>query len=181
MGGAECNKIENTENGSSVDLESSLPYGGGLEIHKVNLPPPKTTLQALRHRLGEVFFPDDPLRQLNDQTCFRRFVLCIQYIFPIFQWGTEYNFQLFKSDLVSGLTIASLAIPQVRMYDAILYACWILINDRRSHLGCHFYFCFKGISYAKLANLPPIIGLCKYTQRIIHRTTTDCILYFCRF
>ncbi|KMZ71616.1 putative sulfate transporter 3.4 [Zostera marina] len=128
MGGAECNKIENTENGSSVDLESSLPYGGGLEIHKVNLPPPKTTLQALRHRLGEVFFPDDPLRQLNDQTCFRRFVLCIQYIFPIFQWGTEYNFQLFKSDLVSGLTIASLAIPQ-------------------------------GISYAKLANLPPIIGL----------------------
>ncbi|KAI3763319.1 hypothetical protein L1987_53773 [Smallanthus sonchifolius] len=49
-------------------------------------------------------------------------------MFPIFQWAPNYDLTLFRSDVISGLTIASLAIPQ-------------------------------GISYAKLANLPPVIGL----------------------
>ncbi|KAF5191832.1 Sulfate transporter 1.1 [Thalictrum thalictroides] len=55
-------------------------------------------------------------------------ILGLEYFFPIFLWAPHYSFKLFRSDVVSGLTIASLAIPQ-------------------------------GISYAKLANLPPIIGL----------------------
>ncbi|KAJ4718165.1 sulfate transporter 3 1 [Melia azedarach] len=77
-----------------------------MEIHSVCLPPKKTTLQKLKHRLSEIFFPDDPL----------------------YSGDHEYNLKLFRSDIISGLTIASLAIPQ-------------------------------GISYAKLANLPPIVGL----------------------
>ncbi|KAH6757379.1 hypothetical protein C2S51_038853 [Perilla frutescens var. frutescens] len=48
--------------------------------------------------------------------------------FPIIEWGRHYTLQFFKADLIAGITIASLAIPQ-------------------------------GISYAKLANLPPILGL----------------------
>ncbi|KAJ0091180.1 hypothetical protein Patl1_13209 [Pistacia atlantica] len=52
----------------------------------------------------------------------------LEYVFPILQWAPTYNLALFRSDLIAGLTIASLAIPQ-------------------------------GISYAKLANLPPVIGL----------------------
>jgi hypothetical protein len=35
-------------------------------------------------------------------------------LFPIFQWGPEYSLRLLRSDIISGLTIASLAIPQVR-------------------------------------------------------------------
>ncbi|NP_001148179.1 sulfate transporter 3.4 [Zea mays] len=99
-----------------------------LELHKVSLPERRTTAKALRQRLAEVFFPDDPLHQFKNQSSARRLVLALHYFFPIFQWGSAYSPRLLRSDLVAGLTIASLAIPQ-------------------------------GISYAKLANLPPIVGL----------------------
>ncbi|GMQ06609.1 hypothetical protein CsSME_00051131 [Camellia sinensis var. sinensis] len=98
------------------------------EIHRVCLPPNRTTFQKLKHRLSEIFFPDDPFYRFKNQTFLRKWVLGLQYVFPIFQWFPSYSIQLFRSDLISGLTIASLAIPQ-------------------------------GISYAKLANLPPIIGI----------------------
>ncbi|XP_019436415.1 PREDICTED: probable sulfate transporter 3.4 isoform X1 [Lupinus angustifolius] len=99
-----------------------------MEIHKVELPPQRTTLHKLQQRLSEIFFPDDPFYRFKNQSCFMKFILGLQYLFPIFQWGPQYNFHLLRSDAISGLTIASLAIPQ-------------------------------GISYAKLANLPPIVGL----------------------
>nr|DAD32077.1 TPA_asm: hypothetical protein HUJ06_010928 [Nelumbo nucifera] len=99
-----------------------------MEVHKVVPPPPKSTFQKLKNRLKETLFPDDPLRQFKGQPLKKKWILGAQYIFPILQWGPNYNLKLLKSDIISGLTIASLAIPQ-------------------------------GISYAKLANLPPIIGL----------------------
>ncbi|WOH13313.1 hypothetical protein DCAR_0832822 [Daucus carota subsp. sativus] len=100
----------------------------GLEMHKVEAPPYRSTLRKLQTRLKETFFPDDPLRQFKGQSVKRKWILGAQYAFPILKWGPEYSLQVFKSDIVAGLTIASLAIPQ-------------------------------GISYAKLANLPPIVGL----------------------
>ncbi|KAL0463474.1 UNVERIFIED_CONTAM: putative sulfate transporter 3.3 [Sesamum latifolium] len=98
------------------------------EVHRVAPPPHRSTLQKLRTRLKETFFPDDPLRQFKGQSWKVKSILGAQYIFPILEWGPKYSLKLLKSDIVSGLTIASLAIPQ-------------------------------GISYAKLANLPPIVGL----------------------
>ncbi|XP_062008306.1 probable sulfate transporter 3.4 [Rosa rugosa] len=109
---------------SDIDLEAMPPP----EIHRVCLPPKQSTLQKLKHRLGEIFFPENPLHRFKNQTWFTKLLLALQFFFPIFQWGPEYNVQLLKSDVISGLTIASLAIPQ-------------------------------GISYAKLASLPPIVGL----------------------
>ncbi|KAH9762123.1 putative sulfate transporter 3.4 [Citrus sinensis] len=99
------------------------------ELHPVCLPPHVTTWQKLNHRLREIFFPDDPLHIFKDQSWRRKLVLAFQYVFPILRWAPHYSLSLFRSDLIAGLTIASLAIPQ-------------------------------GISYAKLANLQPIIGLC---------------------
>ncbi|KAF2541190.1 hypothetical protein F2Q68_00032547 [Brassica cretica] len=99
-----------------------------VEIHSVCLPPKKTALQKLKKRFGDVFFPDDPLERFRNQTWRNRMILGLQSLFPIFTWGSQYDLKLLRSDVVSGLTIASLAIPQ-------------------------------GISYAKLANLPPIVGL----------------------
>ena len=127
--GVGSNRVESFPD-HALDLESSLSHAPRLEIHKVSRPQDKTTLQAIKQRLGEVFFSDDPLHQFKNQSPFKKFILALQYFFPIFQWGSEYTLKLLKSDVVSGLTIASLAIPQ-------------------------------GISYAKLANLPPVIGLCK--------------------
>ncbi|XP_030543417.1 sulfate transporter 3.1-like [Rhodamnia argentea] len=96
--------------------------------HKVAIPPAKPFLKSLATTLKETFFPDDPFRQFRGQSPSRKLVLGLQYFIPILEWGPRYTFNSFKADLVAGITIASLAVPQ-------------------------------GISYAKLANLPPIIGL----------------------
>lgn len=104
-----------------------------MDVHQVVPPPHVSTLQLIKIKLKETFFPDDPLRQFKGKTLNTKLILGAQYFFPILQWLPNYSFKLFKSDLVAGLTIASLAIPQ-------------------------------GISYAKLATLPPIIGLCKYVN-----------------
>ncbi|KAK9935286.1 hypothetical protein M0R45_022394 [Rubus argutus] len=100
----------------------------GMDVHKVVPPPYRSTFQKLKTKFKETFFPDDPLHQFKGQTSKKKWILGAQYVFPILEWGPNYSFKLFKSDIVSGLTIASLAIPQ-------------------------------GISYAKLANLPAIVGL----------------------
>ncbi|XP_077236081.1 putative sulfate transporter 3.3 [Tasmannia lanceolata] len=111
-----------SEKNSIVSLEIAM------EVHKVIPPPPKSTLAKFKTKLKETLFPDDPLRQFKGQTLGRKIILGFQYIFPMLQWAPNYNLKLFKSDIIAGLTIASLAIPQ-------------------------------GISYAKLANLPPLLGL----------------------
>ncbi|KAK8509930.1 hypothetical protein V6N12_001998 [Hibiscus sabdariffa] len=96
--------------------------------HRVAIPPVQPFFTSLKNSLKETFFPDDPLRQFKNKTPSKKFILGLQYLFPILEWAPRYSFQFLKSDLISGITIASLAIPQ-------------------------------GISYAKLANLPPVLGL----------------------
>ncbi|KAH0636817.1 hypothetical protein KY290_037211 [Solanum tuberosum] len=102
--------------------------GENRKKHQVEIPPPQPFLKSLKNTVKETLFPDDPLRQFKNQPPLKKLKLGVQYFFPIFEWAPRYTFDFFKSDLISGITIASLAIPQ-------------------------------GISYAKLANLPPILGL----------------------
>ncbi|KAJ9700422.1 hypothetical protein PVL29_005967 [Vitis rotundifolia] len=78
----------------------------------VAVPPPKPFFWAVRTALKETFFPDDPFRQFKNQPPSRKFVLGLQYLMPILEWAPRYTFQFFKSDLVAGITIASLAVPQ---------------------------------------------------------------------
>nr|GMC58778.1 probable sulfate transporter 3.5 [Ipomoea batatas]GMC63445.1 probable sulfate transporter 3.5 [Ipomoea batatas] len=94
----------------------------------VNFAEPRSFKTVLNSKIKETLFPDDPFREFKNEPFSRRVTMGIKYFVPIFQWLPNYNLQLFKYDLLAGITIASLAIPQ-------------------------------GISYAKLANLPPIIGL----------------------
>nr|DAD47924.1 TPA_asm: hypothetical protein HUJ06_017861 [Nelumbo nucifera] len=96
--------------------------------HRVAIPPSQPFYKSLKKSLKETFFPDDPVRQFKNQPPSRKFILGLQYFLPILEWAPRYTFQYFKADLIAGITITSLAIPQ-------------------------------GISYAKLANLPPILGL----------------------
>jgi sulfate transporter 3 len=107
-------------------------------VHRVEIPPYQPFFKSLKKSLKETFLPDDPLRQFKNQPASKKFLLGIQYVFPIFEWGPRYNLTLFKDDFIAGITIASLAIPQ-------------------------------GISYAKLANLPPIVGLyCSFVPPLIY-------------
>ncbi|KAG2713183.1 hypothetical protein I3843_04G155300 [Carya illinoinensis] len=94
----------------------------------VNFAPPRDFVTTLKSDLKETFFPDDPFQQFRNEKPARRLKKALQYFIPIFEWLPKYNFHLFRYDLLAGITITSLAIPQ-------------------------------GISYARLASLPPIIGL----------------------
>ncbi|KAL1804785.1 hypothetical protein ACET3Z_027853 [Daucus carota] len=99
-----------------------------IEIHRVGLPLKISSFQKFKYKLSEIFFSDDPFHRFKNQSVLRKWILGFQYMFPILQWLPSYTLQHLRSDLIAGLTIASLSIPQ-------------------------------GISYAKLAYLPPVIGL----------------------
>lgn len=112
--------------------------------HRVGVPPPKPFLLSLKSSLKETFFPDDPLRQFKNQPPGRKLVLGLQYFVPILEWAPRYTFEYFKADVVAGITIASLAVPQ-------------------------------GISYANLANLPPILGLCEFHTLTYSQYLKKCV------
>ncbi|CAM8906946.1 unnamed protein product [Rhodiola kirilowii] len=84
-----------------------VPY-----VHKVGVPPKPNMKKEFKAGLRETFFSDDPLRPFKNQTRLNKVVIALQTIFPILEWGRQYNFQKFKGDLIAGLTIASLCIPQ---------------------------------------------------------------------
>ncbi|KAJ1434948.1 sulfate anion transporter, conserved site [Sesbania bispinosa] len=92
---------------------SSRRHGDTLpHIHKVGTPPKQTLFQEIKHSVIETFFHDDPLGKFKDQSGSRKFVLGVQSVFPIFEWAKGYSFKKFRGDLIAGLTIASLCIPQ---------------------------------------------------------------------
>lgn len=81
-------------------------------VHKVGVPPKQKLFTEIKAAMKETFFSDDPLRPFKDQSKTRKCVLGIQAVFPILEWGRSYSFSKFKGDLIAGLTIASLCIPQ---------------------------------------------------------------------
>lgn len=85
-----------------------MPY-----VHKMGVPPKQSLVNEFKFTIKETFFHDDPLRPFKDQPKSRMCLLGIRAIFPILDWGRHYKFHMFKGDLIAGLTIASLCIPQV--------------------------------------------------------------------
>ncbi|XP_077212940.1 sulfate transporter 1.3-like [Tasmannia lanceolata] len=81
-------------------------------VHKVRLPPRQKLITEFTSTVKETLFADDPFRPFKDQPRSKKFFLGLQAIFPILEWGRHYNLQKFKGDLIAGLTIASLCIPQ---------------------------------------------------------------------
>lgn len=100
--------IDSKSLSTSDSRKQSVPY-----IHKVGIPPKQKLLTEFKSTVKETFFSGDPLRSFKDQSKSRKLVLGLQAIFPIFEWGSDYNLTKFRGDLISGLTIASLCIPQV--------------------------------------------------------------------
>lgn len=116
---ASTGHVNDQESGSTEmeikSRESSFRYHvhNGQPVHKVGIPPKQNLLEEFTSTLKETFFADDPLRHFKDQPRSRKFVLGVQAVFPILDWVRNYNFRKFKGDLIAGLTIASLCIPQV--------------------------------------------------------------------
>ncbi|KAG4126328.1 hypothetical protein ERO13_D10G150600v2 [Gossypium hirsutum] len=86
---------------------------------RVPVPPSKPFLKSLQARLKETFFPDDPFRQFKNQPISNKFLLGLQYFVPIIEWAPLYTFDFFKADLIAGITVASLAVPQGISYASL--------------------------------------------------------------
>ncbi|KAJ6321705.1 hypothetical protein OIU77_011723 [Salix suchowensis] len=85
----------------------------------IAIPPEKPFLESVKLGIKETLFPDDPFRQFKNQPASRKFILGIQYFVPILEWAPRYTFELFKADLIAGITIASLAVPQGISYASL--------------------------------------------------------------
>ncbi|XP_062027200.1 sulfate transporter 1.3-like [Rosa rugosa] len=95
-----------------LDTKEMDDSQGGTYIHKVGVPPKQKLFKEFMNTVKETFFSDDPLRSFKHQPKSRKLVLGMQAIFPILEWGRNYNLSKFRGDLIAGLTIASLCIPQ---------------------------------------------------------------------
>ncbi|KAL0702094.1 hypothetical protein Bca4012_058216 [Brassica carinata] len=89
-----------------------LPIKSSPHRHKVGIPPKQNMFHDFMYTFKETFFHDDPLRHFKDQPKSKQFMLGLQSVFPVFDWGRSYNLKKFRGDLIAGLTIASLCIPQ---------------------------------------------------------------------
>ncbi|KAK4276795.1 hypothetical protein QN277_014902 [Acacia crassicarpa] len=90
-----------------VSSHDHAPY-----VHRVRSPPRQNLFKEFQSTLKETLFADDPLRSFKDQPMSRKFILGAEAIFPILNWGRTYNLAKFRGDIIAGLTIASLCIPQ---------------------------------------------------------------------
>lgn len=104
----------------STMAKTNPPDGGGSDAnentsvrHRVARPPKEGLLKEFKSVVQETFFHDAPLRDFKDQTASKKVLLGIQAVFPIIGWAREYNLRKLRGDVISGLTIASLCIPQV--------------------------------------------------------------------
>ncbi|XP_011078361.1 probable sulfate transporter 3.5 [Sesamum indicum] len=89
---------------------------GTEESRSVNFGPPRSFRTVLKSKVKETLFPDDPFHLLKNEPLGHRFLKTLQYFIPICEWLPKYSLSFFKYDLLAGITIASLAIPQAISY-----------------------------------------------------------------
>ncbi|KAJ4767609.1 Sulfate transporter [Rhynchospora pubera] len=99
--------MENNRASYEAKLDNTSSHG-----YMVGVSPKRNVLEEFAYAFRETFFHDDPLYHYKDQPKRKQFWLGLQNLFPILEWGKQYNLVKFKGDLIAGLTIASLCIPQ---------------------------------------------------------------------
>jgi low affinity sulfate transporter 2 len=95
----------------AFDVSSRRPATAGLVLNSPNPPSLRDELVGV---VGKAFRP----RRSNGDgggACRCAWALtALQAVFPVLQWGKTYDLKSFRSDVMAGLTLASLGIPQVR-------------------------------------------------------------------
>lgn len=83
----------------------------------LNSPDPPALLHELLGSVKEIIFPhgNKGSSSTAEQATRRRAISFLKGLFPILSWGRDYNASKFKNDLMAGLTLASLSIPQVQL------------------------------------------------------------------
>ncbi|WJX80098.1 Sulfate transporter 1.3 [Trifolium repens] len=100
---------------------SSQPF-----LPQVKVTPKQNLFEEFHCTQKETFFSDDSLRSsCKEQTKFQKFILGLEAIFPILSWGKTYNLKQFRGDLIAGLVISILCIPQVVTHQQGLYSSFV--------------------------------------------------------
>ncbi|KAG2538008.1 sulfate transporter 3.2-like [Panicum virgatum] len=80
---------------------------------RVPVPPPRSFLRTVGAGLRETLFPDEPWRAVAREPAGRaRALAALRYALPCLEWLPSYSLADLRADVVSGLTVASLAVPQ---------------------------------------------------------------------
>lgn len=82
-------------------------------VHKVVVPPKGSIVKEIGYGVKETFFYDAPVDQFKGKSSGTKVFLGLKFLFPILDWISTYTPRKFGGDLLAGLTIASLAVPQV--------------------------------------------------------------------
>ncbi|KAJ3671075.1 hypothetical protein LUZ60_008501 [Juncus effusus] len=80
--------------------------------YRVNLSSERTFTSALKSSLKETFFPDDPFRNFTGLPMHKKAWNGLKYFVPVLDWAPKYTLSNLWGDMLAGVTIASLAIPQ---------------------------------------------------------------------
>ncbi|WCJ31836.1 Sulfate transporter 1.1 [Euphorbia peplus] len=92
-----------------VDLENNGPAQRAQWV--LNAPEPPGLWHELFVSVKENLFPRGR-KEFKNQNGFNTLVSFLVTVFPILSWSRKYKFSKFKNDLLAGLTLASLSIPQ---------------------------------------------------------------------
>lgn len=96
-----------------LDIEDSSPVQRAEWV--LNSPDPPPLCHELISSIKKTLFPHGKKHSSSSkkQTPRDYAASFLQGLFPILRWGRNYKASKFKSDLMAGLTLASLSIPQV--------------------------------------------------------------------
>lgn len=96
----------------SLDLEEQVPAGRVQWV--LDAPKPPGLWQELVGSIREIALPrGKKARSMKGPHSSGRVGSVLKGLFPVLKWFREYKLAQFKNDLMAGLTLASLCIPQV--------------------------------------------------------------------
>uniref|UniRef100_A0A0D9WAF4 STAS domain-containing protein n=1 Tax=Leersia perrieri TaxID=77586 RepID=A0A0D9WAF4_9ORYZ len=91
------NTTTNNNNNNDEDKSGHETVTTAMEIsaamsvaHKVSAPPAQSTASKMKVRVKETFFPDDPFRGFKGKPLKTKWLMAVQYLFPILEWGISY-------------------------------------------------------------------------------------------
>lgn len=91
----------------------------------LNSPDPPGLLQQIFGSIKNNFFPQRNRMSTSSSSSQKKrspsacIFAVLSSVFPVFSWGRNYKASKFKNDLIAGLTLASLSIPQSIGYAAL--------------------------------------------------------------
>jgi high affinity sulfate transporter 1 len=110
---AKGTSLSGNANGSHASRRSSI------KTVPVDIPPPdakEEILDTLGPLKALLMVHDDPFWEFRRKTPLQKIKTMFFYLFPILEWGSQYELGWLLGDVVAGLTIASLAVPQDLAY-----------------------------------------------------------------